>query len=208
MKKGLLARVKNSEFEGNNYVGNLSHVHASKIGKMTYIGSKCSILYARIGRFCSIAGDVKIVVGSHPTNTWISTHPSSYSSNCCCGVSFTDRKLYAEYKYVDEENKYMVDIGNDVWIGTGAMIMGGVKIGDGAIILAGAVVTIDVPPYTIVGGVPAKSIGTRFEEKEIELLVKSEWWNRDYEWLRKNASSFSDITAFKAALSEHEEFDS
>lgn len=208
MKTGLLARVKKTEFEGDNYVGNFSHVYASKIGKMTYIGSKCSILYAKIGRFCSIASDVKIIAGSHPTRTWISTHPSFYSPRCCCGVSFVDRQLYEEYAYVDEEKTYMVDIGNDVWIGSGAMITGGVTIADGAIVLAGAVVTKDVLPYTIVGGVPAKTIGTRFEEEDIAFLMEAEWWNKSDAWLRKNASGFSDIAAFKKALSEQEGSDS
>ena len=75
------------------------------------------------------------------------------------------------------DNKGDIIIGNDVWIGFEAVILAGVTIGDGAIIGARAVVTKDVPPYTIVGGVPAKPIKKRFDEEMIELLLEIQWWN-------------------------------
>ena len=87
-------------------------------------------------------------------------------------------------------------IGNDVWIGSNVIIMSGVRIGDGAVIAAGAIVTKNVEPYSIVGGVPAKTIRRRFEENQIEYLRKIEWWNRSEDWIKKNAASFTDIEYF------------
>ena len=199
MKKGIITRIKNSSFEGNNYVGNFSHVQNCEIGKMTYLGSNCKILYAKIGKFCSFANGVKIIFGAHPTNTWISTHPAFYSRSNCCGVSYSSKNLFEEYKYIDESKKYMVAVGNDVWVGTDAKITGGVTVGDGAIILAGAVVTKDVAPYSIVGGVPAKQVGTRFEAEDIEFLLNLKWWDKSPEWLAENAKHFNNIDYLKGA---------
>ncbi len=203
IEKGYFTRIKNSKFEGNNYIGALSHIYNSKIGKMTYFNSNCSILHTKIGRYCSVAGDVKVIVGAHPTNTWVSIHPAFYSKRNCCKVSYTDQNLFEEYKYVDKEKKYMVEIGNDVWIGTKAMISGGVKIGDGAIVLAGAVVTKDVEPYSIVGGVPAKTIGKRFEDEDIEFLLNLKWWEKDDKWILKNAHLFNDVNLLKKELEKN-----
>ena len=196
MKKGVFTRIKNSSFEGNNYVGHLSHINDCKVGRMTYIGSKCSILHTKIGRFCSIAGDVKIIFGKHPIQTWVSTHPAFYSNNNVCGMSFTQENLFDEFDYVDEKKHYMVEIGNDVWICANVLITGGVKIGDGAVILAGAVVTKNVAPYSIVGGVPAKEISKRFSDDEIDFLLKTKWWEQDLEILKKNADRFQNIKEF------------
>jgi serine acetyltransferase len=80
--------------------------------------------------------------------------------------------------------------------------MGGVKIGNGAIIGAKALVTKDVGPYSIVGGVPAKTIRKRFSEKDIDLLEKSKWWDKDYEWLKKNYRNFEDIDNFKNNIND------
>ena len=81
-------------------------------------------------------------------------------------------------------------IGNDVWIGSKATVFGGVKVGNGAVIAAGAVVTKDVPPYSVVGGVPARLIRYRFEKEEIELFEKYQWWNLQDEVLRENIELF------------------
>ena len=83
-----------------------------------------------------------------------------------------------------------VTINNDVWIGMKSTIMGGVTVGNGAIIAAHSVVTKDVPPYAVVGGVPAKIIKYRFTEDIIEALQKSEWWKQPDDFLRKNITTF------------------
>jgi tetrahydrodipicolinate N-succinyltransferase len=89
-----------------------------------------------------------------------------------------------------------VIIGNDVWIGANAVILDKVKIGDGAVIAAGAIVSKDVKPYTIVGGIPAKPIKKRFSEEEIEKLLEFKWWEKDIRWIRENYELFSKPAEF------------
>ena len=91
-------------------------------------------------------------------------------------------------------------IGNDVWIGHGAVLLAGVKVGDGAVIAAGAVVTKDVEPYAVVGGVPAKTIRYRFPAEQIEKLLTLRWWERPESTLRRLALLASDPNAFIEAL--------
>ena len=92
------------------------------------------------------------------------------------------------------DNRGDIIIGNDVWIGYEAVIMAGVHIGDGAVIAARAVVTKDVPPYTIVGGTPARKIRMRFEEEIIAKLQQIQWWNWPVEKIRQSLPSIMDGT--------------
>lgn len=200
MKKGYFTRIRKCRFEGNNYVGHLSHLYDCRVGRMSYFGSNCTFVSTNVGRFCSIAADVKIVAGEHPTHTWISTHPVFYAANCVTGISFTDENKFSEIKYADSEHRRVVIIGNDVWVGFGARILNGVHIGDGAIIATGAIVTKDVEPYSIVGGVPAKKIGQRFNDEEISFLLENKWWEKEFDWIRKNAFSFTDLKKYKEAF--------
>ena len=110
-------------------------------------------------------------------------------STYCFPIFFDEWQLDAENICDAWDNKGDIIIGNDVWIGYEAIIMSGVKIGDGAIIATGAVVTKDVPPYTIVGGIPAKPIRRRFDEKTIEKLRKSHWWDWSKEKIKNNISA-------------------
>lgn len=142
---------------------------SSEIGKMTYIANNTRISYCTIGRFCSIAQDVVIGPGIHPTKKFISTHPAFYSTKKQAGVSFVKKNLFKEHEHTF--------IGNDVLIGLRSIIMDGIIVGDGAIIAAGSVVTKDVPPYAIVGGVPAAIIRYRFCNQKIKKLLVSKWWN-------------------------------
>lgn len=181
-----------TSFEGNNCIGSNSQF-IGDIGYGSYIGRNCSI-NATIGRFCSIADKVCTVAGSHPTS-FVSTHPAFFSTKKQAGFSYVNHDKYNEIKYADDCN-HIVTIGNDVWIGFGALLLQGIHIGDGAIIGAGAVVTKDVEPYSIVAGVPAKLIKKRFSNIEVDLLLKSEWWNKDIDWIRNNIDLFTDVEAF------------
>ncbi len=98
-----------------------------------------------------------------------------------------------EYLTIDGYNAI---IGNDVWIGSNVLIIGGIKIGDGAIVAAGAVVTKDVPPYAIVGGIPARIIRFRFDKEQINKLLELKWWNKDDDWLIKNNYLFCNVEMF------------
>lgn len=114
------------------------------------------------------------------------------------GYTFVDKDYFKEQKTVD--GRYNVKIGNDVWINSKVSIISGVKIGDGAILLSGAMVTKDVPPYAIVGGVPAKILKFRYSPEDIDYLLKLQWWNKPVDWLRKNAHLLRDIDLLKSNI--------
>ena len=127
-----------------------------------------------IGRYCSIAKNVQMGVSNHPTD-WLSITARQYVPTYLGYYRHVGKQVVVRpYKMFEPTM-----IGNDVWVGTNAVILGGVTIGDGAIVAAGAVVTKDVPPYAIVGGVPAKIIRYRFPEDVIQELTALKWWNYD-----------------------------
>ena len=180
-----------STFEGNNYI--LHHTFFNgAIGYCSYIGSNCSI-NASIGRFCSIANNVKILVAKHPTSRFVSTYPGFYSINS--NYSYCNKNTYKEHP-VNLDESYPVVIGNDVYIGDGVTIIAPVKIGNGAIIGANAVVTKDVEPYNIVAGIPARPIKNRFTLEQIKQLETIKWWDKKDAWLMENAKFFNDIDVF------------
>lgn len=133
----------------------------------------------KIGKFCSIACGTKFLFNSanHALDS-LSTYPFP--------LFFEEWNLEREKVTDAWDNRGDIVIGNDVWIGYEAVILSGVTIGDGAIIGTRAVVTKDVPPYTIVGGVPAKPIRKRFDEKVIEELLKIKWWDWTEEKIARN----------------------
>jgi acetyltransferase-like isoleucine patch superfamily enzyme len=143
-----------------------------------------------VGNFCSIGPYVQIGLGPHPSKTFVSTYPAFYSDHTDgCPLAFRENKIF-------DDSIPKTFLGNDVWIGANAIIPGGINIGTGAIVAAGAVVVKDVPPYAIVGGNPAKVIRYRFSEDEIQFLLKSEWWNWPIEKIRRHVNDFSDIERF------------
>lgn len=196
IKKGLFVRCKNVIFGGYNRIGNGSHIEDCDVGRYTYFSSKCSVLHTKIGNFCSIGSGVKIIYGDHPTRGFVSTHPVFYSVKPISGISFVKENKFLEFKYVDSNNHYMVEIGNDVWIGSHSIILSGVRIGDGAVIAAGSVVTKDVEPYSIVAGVPAKEIRKRFNSDEVDFLLQTKWWYKDDLWIQEHANDFENISIF------------
>lgn len=181
-----------TSFEGKNRLNKGANVSYSLIGLGTYISGSSKLRNVHVGRFCSIGRNVETGFGIHPTS-FLSTHPAFYSTRKQAGFTFVDTDLFEEHKYVDFENRYYVSIGNDVWIGNDVKILDGVKVGDGAIIALGSVVTKDVLPYSIVGGVPAKTIRMRFDDLTVLKLLDMKWWNLDQLELIEKANSFSQL---------------
>ena len=146
-------------------------INHSEIGKYTYVGANSTILNTRIGNYCSIANDLLCGLGNHPIN-YFSTSPLFYRLHNTFNLQIIEKDLdFSEYK--------PIHIGHDVWIGARVIILDGITIGNGAIIAAGAVVTKDIPPYSIAAGVPAKVIKYR-ENKQ------TNWWNLSPEVVWKN----------------------
>ena len=187
-------------FEGNNTVGKNTEIVTSKLGLGTYVSDNSVIRCTTIGRFCSIGNNVQTGLGTHPSKTFVSTHPAFFSTQLQAGFSFVEKDIFEEQVFIAGSKTYVVDIGNDVWIGSNVMIMDGLKIGDGAIIAAGAIVTKDVLPYAIVAGTPAKLVRFRFTEAQIESLLQIKWWNWGYEKIKASSGLFNDISSFLTTL--------
>ncbi len=153
------------------------------IGEYTY--GKPDILFADsgskliIGKFCSIAKDVTIFLGGEHRTDWVSTYPFN--------IIFKDDEL-AKNITGHPKTKGDVIIGHDVWIGDGATILSGVKIGNGAVIASKSVVTKDIGDYEIWGGNPARLIKKRFDEQKIQQLLAEQWWDKDINEVLENVS--------------------
>ncbi len=151
----------------NVTINRRSYINDSFIGKYTYSGINTTMNWTRIGNFCSLARNVDIGGFDHDYRK-LTTMPEFRFNQMINGGG----KLPVQTKH-DSWCK----IGNDVWIAAGAIVLHKVKIGDGAIVGAGAVVTKDVPPYSIVAGVPAKVIGYHCNENLIDRLLSLKWWD-------------------------------
>lgn len=156
----------------------------SKIGAYSYVAANTDIENAEIGKFCSIADNCRIGMSGHPLQ-YISTSPIFTEKRNALQQCWIEKDFF-EHKSLDER----VIIGNDVWIGSHVLIKGGVHIGNGACVAAGAVVVKDVPQYAIVGGVPAKVIRYRFSPEVIAKLLELEWWKFDDNKLKNNIAIF------------------
>lgn len=188
----LVSIIRKSSIDKKARVLSFTKVYNSEIDRYSYVGRGSEIINTMVGKFCSIASGTKIGVADHPTS-WVSSSPVF-----CSGKNIL-KKNFSQIKF--EPYKKTI-IGNDVWIGSNVIVKGGVVIGDGVIIGAGAVVTKDIPPYTIVGGVPAKNIRKRFNDNQIEQLLKIKWWELSEERLAEIAHDFDDVNKVISYLSE------
>lgn len=158
-----------SDFTKVSVIKRGAKILSSKVGRYSRVGIKTSLANATVGNFTAIGPECVIGPGQHPTN-YLTTNSIFYKPG---NWGFHDDWV----EKIDFDETAPICIGNDVWIGRRVSIMNGVTIGDGAVVAANAVVTKDVPPYAIVGGVPAKVIKYRFSQDIIARLIQIEWWN-------------------------------
>jgi acetyltransferase-like isoleucine patch superfamily enzyme len=163
-----------------------------RVGDHSYGGFKVLVFAGdsarvSIGKWCSIASDVEIMPGGNHRIDTVTSYPM---------------RQYLVPDHMERVGKPWskgdVAIGNDVWIGQGAKILGGLTIGDGAVVAAWSVVTKDVPPYAIVAGVPARVVRRRFSEETIESLLRIRWWDWDDALVRERIDELTsaDLAAF------------
>jgi len=190
-------KIFKAKIQGPLFIDN-----ASQLGPEATIGRYCSLgdhsFFARgsMGSFCATGARVSFNPFQHPRN-WLSTHEFQYRRDSYGWVP-EFRDLVALERTVDMFAR--IEIGNDVWTGHNATVLGGVTVGDGAIIGAGSVVTKDVPPYAIVAGVPAVVKRFRFSERTIGRLLAVKWW--DLELVELSGLPFRDVERCLDALEE------
>ncbi|WP_417666985.1 DapH/DapD/GlmU-related protein [Roseibium sp.] len=180
------ALVLNCELGEWTEVGAHTEMRDSSMGDYSYIVQGGDVVWTTIGKFCSIARNVRLNPGNHPT--WrASQHHFTYRA-----AAFDlgeDDAAFFEWRKKD-----WVTLGHDVWIGHGATVLAGVTVGTGAVVAAGAVVSKDVAPYTIVGGVAAREIKRRFSVKQANALQDMAWWNWDHSILKARLNDFRELS--------------
>jgi virginiamycin A acetyltransferase len=183
-------QIIESNFGRNCRIGAPNYIAKSDLGDFSYVEPYCRISDTKVGKFCSIAAYSVLGPPDHPLER-VSTHPAFFLRIPEYGYNFDVEEF---------QDTAPTIIGNDVWIGSMAVIKRGIQIGNGAVVGAGAVVTKNVPPYSIVAGAPARIVRYRFKPELIEKIMASEWWDRDERWLRKYAPHFANSAAFVERL--------
>lgn len=168
----------------------------STLGDYSYVVNDSNIIYTTIGKFCSIAAHTRINPGNHPMQRASQAHFTYRAS-----AYFEDAE--DEAGFFDWRRSTPVTIGHDVWIGHGAIVLAGRSIGTGAVVAGGAVVTKDVPDYTIVAGNPARIIRRRFPEEIAGRLKALAWWDWEHAQLRIALDDFRALSV-EAFLAKYE----
>ena len=182
MKKLQGTCIVDCDIDNTSVVGLSCNVVGSTVSRFSYCGNDCQIVNAEIGSFCSISDHVFIGGAEHPMDR-VSTSPV-FQNVRHSGPS----KRFAKFDLPRARKTY---IGNDVWIGHGVTIKQGVAIGNGAVVGSNALVTKNVPPYAVVGGVPAKLIKYRFPQEVIDRLEEIQWWDLPEERINEVVDLFS-----------------
>jgi len=168
-------------------IGERTRVSQSRIGDYSYMMEDGQVLFATIGKFCSIASDVRINAPNHPV--WrASQHHFTYRSEDYFAGERPDAAIF------DWRRENAVTVGHDVWVGHGATVTAGVTIGTGAVVAAGAVVTRDVAAYAIVAGVPARPLRERFSADIAGRLMRLSWWDWPHAEIHKALADFRNLS--------------
>ena len=170
-------------------VGDAVHMGDSVLDDYSYIGRGCELMSTDIGKFSNIAAMVRINPGFHPMER-PSLHHFTYRLSRY-GLADADDDVFFEWR-----RRQRVSIGHDTWIGHGAVIMPGVRIGHGAVVGSNSVVTKDVPAYAIVAGAPARVLRMRFARDIAQALEATAWWDWDHQTLAERLPDFSDLRRF------------
>lgn len=181
------AQVRDSTFGAYCEVGARTKVSECSFGDYSYIVSDADIIYATVGKFCSIAAHTRINPGNHPLERVALNHFTYRSSAYGLGEDDAD--------FFQWRRDHHVTLGNDVWIGHGAILLPSVSVGNGAAIGAGAVVSKDVPPFAIVVGVPGRVLRYRFTPEIIAALERIAWWDWPHERLHDGLQDFRSMAA-------------
>lgn len=172
--------------------GGIPYTGFSSLGSISYSSSALPEPM-KAGRYCSIANGLRFLDSHHPVDL-VTTSIITFRPHHLLTREFTDEEQIAQYNWDAHGHKSFPVLGNDVWIGRDVILQMGIKIGDGAVIAAGSVVTKDVPPYAIVGGSPAVLIRRRFDDETCHRLQASRWWRYHPSILSK--IGFKDIGRF------------
>jgi len=190
------ARLKDCTLGRYTEVGARVKFLEVRMSDYSYVENDSDIAYCSIGKFCSIAAMTRINPGNHPMQRASQSHFTYRASAYFPGEE-------DEQEFFAWRRAHHVSIGNDVWIGHGAIVLAGRSIGDGAVIAGGAVVTKDVPPYTIVGGNPARPIRQRFPDSIAARMRALAWWDWPHERLHAALNDFRKLSA-EAFLDRYE----
>jgi phosphonate metabolism protein (transferase hexapeptide repeat family) len=183
------AEIADCHFGTYVEVQDFSRLEDATLDNYSYVCRFCSIMSATIGKFCNIADMVRINPGNHPIER-PSLHHFTYRPEQYALASQRDEAFF------NWRRRQRVELGHDVWIGHGAVIMPGTRIGNGAVVGSLSVVTKDVPAYAVAAGVPARVLRMRFPAAIAEAVQQTRWWDWSHQTLQERLEDFKDLRTF------------